>query len=402
MIGEIINGKYKIESAFSESRMYEVFTATELETSTTVVIKIMKTEMLANPGIVNGFSNEVKAFASLSHPLIAEILDVDMYEKRPYMVSTPFKGVELNKVLQESVLPFNDCLKTVQDLGTILQFASDHNVECRTIKLSNVLRSNDGKIKLLSFTQPRLKSIAGTNAKTENTGLNSDLYFLGITLYELLAGESPIRTRGGLNELWDMKLEKQLRIRHIDMTPQQICNIVEFIRKTISRDSSTKFKNHEDYLIALSQLSGKMRTQNNKTPKKQLCIASQVLDALNGVSNVLPSFSAPTMKGKNTAVALNQSQESNDNPVIGSADYKTIGNLALVTNNSDNFGETFNYPENTSKKSEKPTLRLVKPQSVSDKEEKALEWQEEGYSLKNPVIYMGILLAIMVALILFW
>lgn len=402
MIGEIINGKYKIESAFSESRMYEVFTATELETSTTVVIKIMKTNMLANTGIVNGFCNEVKAFASLSHPLIAEVLDVDMYEKRPYMVSTPFKGRELNILLQESVLPFNDCLKTVQDLGTILQYASDQNVECRTIKLSNVLRSEDGKIKLLSFTQPRLRSVASANAKTENTGLHSDLYFLGITLYELLAGESPIRTRGGLNELWDMKLEKQLRIRHIDMTPQQMGNIVEFIRKTISRDSSTKFKNHEEYLIALSQLSGKMRTQNNKTSKKQLCIASQVLDALNGVSNVLPSFSTPGTKGKSAAVALSQSQESNENVVVGSAEYKTIGNLALVANSNDNTEETSDYAENTQKQPKKPTLKLVKSQDVSEKEEKALEWQEEGYSLKNPVIYMGILLAIMVALILFW
>ena len=99
MIGEIINDKYKIESVFSESYMYEIFTAIEAATGQTVVLKLMKEEMAVNAERVRMFSEEIKNFASLSHPNIAEILDLDMFEDRPYVVSPLISGKELNFVM---------------------------------------------------------------------------------------------------------------------------------------------------------------------------------------------------------------------------------------------------------------------------------------------------------------
>lgn len=412
MLGDIINGKYKLETAFSESRMYEVFTATEVATEATVVVKLMKPEMISNRGIVNSFCNEIKAFASLSHPLIAEVLDIDMFEDRPYMVSPLVKGTPLNEYLQDNVLSYKESLSIVNDLGTILQYALDQKIECRTIKLSNVLRTEDGKIKLLSFTQPRLRSVSSVISKSENTGLYSDLYFLGITLYELLGGESPIRVRGGLYELWDMKLEQLLRLRHMEMSPEQVDKLIDFIRKTISRDEKIRFKNHEEYLNALAGLSG--QAKKNTAPKKrdkqkQLCIASQVVDALNGVSNVIPSFTVSKKSAPKTAAAasLNGTASAvNEETTVGTVEFRTEGSLALAVDNSDKFDNNASKP--VSSKPHRPDLRLVKPLKnknksiISKKEEQALEWQDDGLGLKNPVVYLGILLVIMVSLILFW
>ena len=242
MIGETINEKYKIESVFAESHMYEVFTAIEAATGQTVVLKLMKEEMAVNEKRVKIFSEEVKNFASLSHPNIAEILDLDVFEDRPYVVSPLIEGKELNLVMRDEVLSLPDSVKIIQDLAAVLQCASDHKIENRNINLSNVIRKKDGHITVLSFTLPRLRLVSTTPVKrNENSGIQADLYFLGTALYELLAGKSPIRKIGGLHELWDMNLERELRIRHPELEPDQQRKIVEFIRKTLTREMNLRF-----------------------------------------------------------------------------------------------------------------------------------------------------------------
>ncbi len=419
MIGEIINDKYKIDGAFSESRIYEVFTATELATGTVVVVKIMKPKVLANNAMVSIFTSEVKSFAKLSHPFVAEILDIDMFGERPYIVTPLVVGRELNLLLQEEVLPFDHCLNIVRDLGSVLQHASDEGIDCRTVKLSNVLVGEDKKIKLLSFTQPRLRSVT-TAVRNESAGIHSDLYFLGITLYELLAGESPIRARGGLNELWDMKLERSLRIRHSELPPKQITAVIEFISKTITRDTNLRFENHEEYLMALAKFTGRVRNNARKGRDKQLCIAAQVVDALNGASNLIPmsppansslqataSVNNKPSRSKAAVTALNKEvglAKNEDKLEFGKADLLMDGNLALVSDNSmaEEFKERGKVNFSKTNKPERSHLRVVKPELKQTNSCEDSEWAETGMILKNPVVYLGIILVIMVALILFW
>lgn len=414
MIGEIINDKYRVEAAFSESRIYEVFTATELETGAVVVVKLMKPAVLANNAMVTVFTSEVRSFAKLSHPLVAEILDIDMFCERPYIVTPLVDGRELNLVAQEQVMGFADCLRVVRDLGAILQYAAEAGVDCRTIKLSNVLVSEQKKLKLLSFTQPRLRTVSGS-ARSESAGVHSDLYFLGITLYELLAGESPIRLRGGLNELWDMKLERAMRVRHADLAPKQLQAIIEFINKAITRDTQVRFENHEEFLVALASLTGQVRARAvRKQESQQLSIAAQVVDALNGASNLIPMRPEPVARpalesravaapgGMNKVRAMFAAKGQGDvpeNQQMGRAeladDLPIDGNLALVADNSD-------MPASPQRSAPRPALTLVKSEGCDYIAPTDGEWEETSFSLRNPVIYLGLLLLIMVALILFW
>lgn len=438
MIGEIINDKYRVEAAFSESRIYEVFTATELETGAIVVVKLMKPSVLANNAMVTVFTSEVKSFAKLSHPFVAEILDIDMFGERPYIVTPLVEGRELNLVAQERVMEFADCQRVVRDLGTILQYAAEAGVDCRTIKLSNVLVEENKKLKLLSFTQPRLRTVT-SSARSESVGVHSDLYFLGITLYELLAGESPIRARGGLNELWDMKLERAMRVRHGELAPKQIATVIEFINKTITRDTNIRFESHEEFLLALATLSGQVRVRvARKQDDRQLSIAAQVVDALNGASNLIamaPSQSEATAKQqpakkvaaqgthkplaargikKPSPMLAGKGAETPTDHELGKAELSDglaiDGNLALVADNSAMFVNEESNPfahqmqkmPKPSSPKQRPNLKIVKSEVAQARETRDSEWEESSFSLKNPVVYLGLLLTIMVALILFW
>ena len=402
--------------------MYEIFSALEVATGTQVVVKILRESMAANAERVRGFSDEIKSFASLSHPLIAEVLDVDMYDDRPYVVSPVIRGKDLPALIKGEVLPMQECVKIIQELATVLQYAADQKVEHRTIKLSNVIRRDDGRICVLSFTHPRLK-LASKSTRSEGTGVHSDLYFLGTAFFELLAGESPIRKNGGINELWDMKLEKLLRIRHPDMPPEQVTRIVDFVRATLTRELGRRCNSHEEFLKSLADLSGKIReTSIRSKAARQLSMASQVVDALNGrMSNVNTSMppvvnmppaqmSAPAMAASAPVSILKSDRSGKDgSDDNGFAQAAVEGNLALVVDNtgkegfsgnSDNAGEAVSE----SKTAGRRHLRLIKPQPAAAEKSEAGNWKlhEEKHWLRNPVIFMGLCLVVMVFLILFW
>ena len=412
MIGEIINDKYKIESVFSESYMYEIFTAIEAATGQTVVLKLMKEEMAVNAERVRVFSEEIKNFASLSHPNIAEILDLDMFEDRPYVVSPLISGKELNFVMKEEVLSLPDSVKIIQDLAAVLQCAADHKIENRNINLSNVIRKKDGHVTVLSFTLPRLKLITANPVKrNENAGIQADLYFLGTALYELLAGKSPIRKIGGLHELWDMNLEKELRIRHPELEPSQQRKIVDFIRKTLTREMNLRFSSYEGFLKAIADLAGDFRQSNirNKV-SRQMSMASHIVDVLNNKINTTTTLvatgvsdSGKTSKTSTSAAVLKavDSKPSKEQQT-GYAEECVDGNLALSIQGNELSNEENDNLNIISPKSA-PYLKLVKNTKTTKKVRKqANEWAEEKNIMKSPVFIIGLILAIMVLLILFW
>jgi serine/threonine protein kinase len=400
MIGEILNEKYRLENSLSESHVYEVYDALEIATGVTVVVKILKEYMAENPERVKTFSQEIQSFAGLSHPSIAEILDIDLYGDRPYVVTEKVEGEDLHFWIKNNPLPFIDCIHLIQELAGILQFAFDSGVEHRNIKLSNVLRTDKGKVTVLSFTHPRLK-LAGKLSSTTKSGVQSDLFFLGSTLFELLTGESVIRRRGGVNELWEMKLAKQLRIKHANLEPAQIERVTDFVKRTLTREFSNRFEDHEEFLKALADLAGMERKNRIKERSKQMSMASQVVDAINGrMSNILPvvTSSSRKMESSTATLATSDRSDSKDSEIdtnIGTCE--TDGNLALkiVAEN-----ETLETTEDA----KKPNLKLVKnPVQMNTGRASSEMWENESsHWLKNPVIFMGSCLIIMVFLIIFW
>jgi serine/threonine protein kinase len=415
MIGEIISDKYKIEATVSESHMYEVFEAIEIETGATVVLKILKEEMAVNSQRVKNFSEEIRAFAGISHPLIAEILDIDMFEDRPYVVVEMVSGIDLHSLIRSKVLSFSESVKILQELATVLQHAADQKVGQRTIKLSNVLLDEKAKLKVLSFTHPRLK-LAGkyrSSGNSETSGIHSDLFFLGTTFFEMLSGESPIRKRGGINELWDMKLEARLRIRHPALTPEQIDRVVEFVRKTLTRDMKIRFSTHEEFLKNLADLSGSIRGSSIRKKTRQLSMASQVVDALNGrMSNVNMSLPSRLSETNKTAAIATVENDSENDVLEAGRNEMVSGNLAIKLESKPEFpgmAAQNSHPEISAQGTRKNSKKIIAfpgSEKTSSKASAREVWSEvednESHWLKNPLILMGSSLLMMILLILFW
>lgn len=287
MIGTTLNGKYKLTSMLAESHLYEVFQATEIETGSPVIIKVMREEIAASLDQVKFFSDEVQAFGRLTHPNVAQVLDMDMIGNRPYVVREPVSGIDFRTwARQEKGVPFLSAVKAVQSLGFVLQAAFDEGIEQRSVKSSNVLRRDDGTVKVLGFSMPRLRLIKKTHTMVDlEASIQSDLFFLGTTLYELLTGDSPIRKRGGINETWDDLLRQSLRIRHQQLPPEAIDKVVEGIDRTFTRDVKSRFRDHTEFLVVLADLihlAEGIDRGNRPVARREMASASEVVDAIQG------------------------------------------------------------------------------------------------------------------------
>jgi len=390
MVGKILSGKYEIKQLFSESHLYEIFSAVETETSTPVIIKILRHEWSSNPERVRLFSEEIRSFATLSHPSIAQILDIDVVDSRPYVVTEPVEGQDLRTWIKDSQISFAEAAKAIQQIATVIQYSFDQKAVNRSIKLSNVLRSSGGLIKILSFSHPRLR-LVGASENDVTAGIQSDLFFLGTTFYELLTGESPVRKRGGINELWDSKLRQALRIKHSHLSPDRIEKVFEFIERTLIRDVKKRFSNHAEFLMGLADLihfSGETERAQKEPVKKKLNSAAEIVDAIQGRISSTIFESIPTLK-PTTKFTPNAPLNT---PCSRSAQ-------AAAAQLPDN--EPIDVTENKKVESGKPFLRLIK--GGKEAAERMIWHDHDDHSrLRNPLVIMTLGLICMTLLVLFW
>ncbi|MBF0498703.1 MAG: protein kinase [Candidatus Riflebacteria bacterium] len=451
MANTIINGKYAIKTQLAESHLYDIFTAVETETDTDVVVKLMKEEASADINRVKLFNEEVRAFAKLSHPGIAQIMDMDTSDNRPFVVTEPVAGVNLLTWARHEPLPtFGTIIRIVRDIATVLQYAFDEGVTRRSVKLSNIMRCDDGSIKLLSFSLPRLSLVGLGSSFDLAAGIQSDLFFLGTTLFELLTGESAIRKRGGLNETWDDILRSALRTRHAQLPPGAIEKIIENVERTLTRDMKRRFIDHTGFLVAMADLlhiaEGADRAPRAAT-RRDMATASEVVDAINGrrqlgnaantnsntngsngthAATGLSHASAPIIPIGKAASAVkvasgvthgasNPSRVSAKNGTAGGAVNSATGltrgfatpafdgNAALAPSIDNDYEEdnSEDDDERQSSRFGRPFLKLIKGGKNAAE---SIIWRaaDEITWYKNPLVVMGGGLLFMILLILFW
>lgn len=419
MIGTIINDTYEIRHALSESHQYEIFTALERETGATVVVKLLREEMCLVPERVQMFCEEVKAFAGLTHQAIVHILDIGMHGQRPYVVTELIEGLDLKTWMQAEPVSFKDAARAIQEVAVVLQYAFDQKVSRRSIKTSNLFRTRSGAIKVLSFSHPRLKLVGAENrVPDEAAGTQADLFFLGTTFYEMLSGESPLRKRGGIQELWEARLRQALRLRHPHLTPEDMDKVVDFIDRTLTRNVHRRFESHAAFLMALSDLmhssEGALRKDRQATPRAHLATAAEVVDAIQGrlPGGAMAAVGAFARGGPAGAGAAAIQARNGDRTSAGAARpglvASRLGAVAMAeveapAEPGDGMDPDL-WPElegEATATPARPRLSLVRGGDTGT----GVIWRkadEQTVWWRNPLWLMGVLLVLMILLIVLW
>lgn len=208
-IGKILDKRYKILELVGIGGMACVLRAQDLVMNRTVAIKILNDEYNGNEQAEHRFIDESKAVAMLSHKNIVSIYDVAIYPDIKYIVMEYLDGITLREYLDnKGALPWNEACIYILQVLRALEHAHSKGVIHRDIKPQNIILQKNGEIKVMDFGIAKLPSSASMSgdkavgtvyyispeqASGKETGSYSDLYSVGILLYEAVTGTLPFK-----------------------------------------------------------------------------------------------------------------------------------------------------------------------------------------------------------------
>ena len=207
----VINDRYEIHKRIGRGGMADVFSARDLLLDRQVAIKVLFPEFATDANFVERFRREAQSAANLSHPNIVNVYDWGKYEGTYFIAMEEVQGRTLAEILQANKqLTAKQAAEIASEVAAALGFAHDNDVAHRDIKPANILIGSNGQVKVADFgiaramnapTESNLTqagSVMGTatyfspeQAQGAQPDPRSDLYSLGVVMYEMVAGRPP-------------------------------------------------------------------------------------------------------------------------------------------------------------------------------------------------------------------
>jgi serine/threonine protein phosphatase PrpC len=207
--GEILDGRFEIESVVSRSGMASIYKAKDLQTEKTVAVKIPYMQLESDPASFARFQREAEIGELLNHPNILRFIKVPN-KSRPYIVTEYLEGKSLSEVMNEvRPLPIPDAVQIASYICGALAHMHEHKVVHRDLKPQNIMICDDGSLRIIDFgiaksTEMRRLTFAGftpamgtpdymapEQVKGKRGDERTDIYSLGAVLYEMTTGSVP-------------------------------------------------------------------------------------------------------------------------------------------------------------------------------------------------------------------
>ena len=242
--GQKINDRYEIIKTIGEGGMANVYLANDSILERNVAIKVLRGDLSNDEKFIRRFKREALSVSNLSHPNIVEVYDVGEEEGNYYIVMEYIEGKTLKQLLQKrGALTLTEVIDIMSQLSDGLSHAHEAYIIHRDIKPQNIMIQDNGLIKITDFgiamalnsTQlTQTNSVMGSvhylppeQANGKGSTIKSDIYSLGILMYELLTGVVPFKGDNAVEIALKHMKEKVPSIRKQNPTiPQSIENIV--------------------------------------------------------------------------------------------------------------------------------------------------------------------------------
>jgi len=262
MVGKILKDRYQIEEKVGEGGMAVVYRARDALLNRPVAVKVMRRELVSDANFVERFRREAEAAAALNHPHVATVFDFGEQDGEYFLVMEYLPASNLKRLIEErGPLPPKVALEIAIQVCDALKYAHSNGIIHRDVKPQNVLFTDDGKAKLTDFGIARAITaqtpLTGTGqlvgsvhymspeqARGLGASERSDVYALGIMLFEMLSGKVPFDADTPVAVALKHIQEQPPAIREID--PSLSSSIEYVISKALRKETTARYQNaHE-------------------------------------------------------------------------------------------------------------------------------------------------------------
>jgi len=261
MIGKLLNNRYKIKEKKGSGGMALVFKAQDILLDREVAIKMLRPEFVSDEDFINKFRQEAKSVARITHPNVVSIYDIVEGEDSLYLVMEYIRGENLKSIIKKrGRLTLVKALDIANQITAGVEVAHKNNIIHCDIKPHNILITENNKVKVTDFGIARAVStstmtitdtVMGSahyfspeQAQGKEINTYSDIYSIGVVLYEMITGEVPFKGESPIS----------VALKHIQNEPKELKEVLpsipekvnELIMKTLAKDPEKRHDNATD------------------------------------------------------------------------------------------------------------------------------------------------------------
>lgn len=269
MDGIVLGNRYELLEKIGEGGMSQVFKARDNKLNRFVAVKILKNEFSDNADIVEKFKGEATAIATLSDNNIVNILDVGTQDSINYIVMEYVKGKTLKDIIKQvGKMNYETAISVAIQIAKALDCAHRNNIIHRDVKPQNILVTEDGIMKVTDFgiakfssseTITNTSTIMGSahylspeQAKGSFIDCRTDLYSLGVVLYEMVTGKLPFQADTAVTIALKHLQEEALPPKNINSKVPDSLN--QLILKSMEKDPIKRYQSAKEMIADLQKI----------------------------------------------------------------------------------------------------------------------------------------------------
>ena len=273
LIGKRLDGLYEVKELIGSGGMANVYKAVmrgnngPVPPGTVVAVKVLRREFMHDPDLVRRFKNESKAISLLNHPNIVKVYDVSVSDDLQYIVMEYVDGMTLREYLNErgGRLTSRETVHFISQILKALEHAHANGVVHRDIKPQNIMLLDNGQLRMMDFGIARISRaenqlsggkamgsvhyISPEQAKGDETDCTSDIYSVGVMMYEMLSGHLPFDA-DDMVEVAIKQISDQPKPLH-EIAPDVPNALVEITEKAMAKLPQNRYASAREMLQAL-------------------------------------------------------------------------------------------------------------------------------------------------------